>query len=121
VRVTVKTDKTAYPANARPKFTVLVENKGGAACSVDLGPRSLVWTVKSGDDRIWSSTDCLTGGAPDIVQLQPNQSTTRTYDWRRVRSRPACPSGQPAVKAGYYKVSATVVGAGPSSYAFRLS
>jgi hypothetical protein len=121
VRMTAQADRPDYPAQVRPKFTVIVENQGQNPCALDLGSRAVAWTVTSGEDRIWSSGDCPAVGSPEVLLLAPRQPVLRSVDWSRMRSRPGCPSSVEAAKPGFYKASVAVQGVGSTAYPFKLS
>ncbi|NUR61930.1 MAG: hypothetical protein HOV87_25205 [Catenulispora sp.] len=104
-----------YANGDHPSFTVTALNKGTADCDVDLSPKSLVLTVYSGSDRIWSSADCTTAG-PDIRGIAPGTAQTVAYSWDRVRSSPGCPAGGQPVKLGnYFGVVSLAAGTGPNA------
>ncbi|HEU0132145.1 MAG TPA: hypothetical protein VFQ85_14245 [Mycobacteriales bacterium] len=103
----VKADDRSYATGSRPVFRASLTNRGAAPCRADVAARSV--TVRSGNDRVWSSGDCPPAPAPNVVTLAPGAATVvLAVTWPRVRSAPGCPSGLRAVTAGTYKVSATV-------------
>ena len=81
-------------------------------------PENLPWlfqffTIKSGPDMIWQSSDCDRAGLPSqTVTLQPNTPVTSSpSEWLRVRSSSkGCGAGQLIVDAGAYNLTATVNG-----------
>jgi hypothetical protein len=94
-----------------------VLNKGTVDCTADLGPKSLVLTIYSGADRIWSSADC--GGSQDLRAIAPGGLLQIPFTWSRARSQAGC-SG-PAADAGLGTYNATVTlatGTGPTAAAF---
>ena len=111
----LSTPSTQYANGDHPSFTVTALNKGTADCDVDLSPKSLVLTIYSGPDRIWSSADCTTSG-PDIRGIAPGTAQTVAYSWDRVRSSAGCPAGGQTAKLGnYFGVVTLAAGSGPNA------
>ncbi|MDT0300557.1 hypothetical protein [Streptomonospora wellingtoniae] len=91
VVVTVKTDKSDYDWNDKPKFKLSLVNTEDQTCTVDVGPESLELRVTSGDDRIFSTGDCAGGSSSDKQKLQRGVPYTTTVTWDRKRSWKDCP------------------------------
>lgn len=87
-------------------LAVTVTNDGELPCLLDAGSASLVLTVTSGEDRVWSSGDCGSGPAERRLLLDVGDSAETTVTWDRVRSEPGCPGGQRSSGAGTYTVEA---------------
>ncbi|GAA4418499.1 hypothetical protein GCM10023169_08150 [Georgenia halophila] len=92
-------------------FALTIVNDSETPCLVDAGAASLVLTVHSGDDRIWSTGDCSAGAAEHMLLLAGGDTTEHTVTWSGQRSEPGCPSGQPAAEPGTYRVATTLDGA----------
>ncbi|MFL6139883.1 MAG: DUF4232 domain-containing protein [Frankiaceae bacterium] len=108
VRLAVSTDHTAYPAGAEPRFVLAVTGAGTGPCTLDVGPGSRSFLVRSGADRIWSSADCA-AAAHRVVTLRPHQRVAYSIAWSRHRSAPGCPStATVAALPGTYRVIAKV-------------
>lgn len=103
--------QSAYANGVDPQFTVAVVNKGTADCDVDVSPKSLVLNVYSGQDHVWSSADCGTGGK-DLIGIAPGEVKTVTYTWNRTRSAQSCSANATPVNLGTYF---GVVSLGPGS------
>jgi cytoskeletal protein RodZ len=106
IRVVALTNASTYPAGVDPKLTVSVTNTGSVPCKRDVGQAALTLTVSSGSSRTWSSDDCNPGGGSAINTLKPGQTFSSTVDWTRTKSKPGCPSGQPAAPPGAYQLVA---------------
>ena len=107
----------AYANGEKPDFTVAVSNKGSVDCTADLGPKSLVLTIYSGADRIWSSADC--GGQADLRGIAPNTVQQIPYTWARVRSQPGCSGQASAAGVGTYYATVTLAtGSGATAASF---
>lgn len=81
-------------------------NDGELPCLLDAGSASLVLTVTSGEDRVWSSGDCGAGPAERRLLLDVGDSAETSITWDRTRSEPGCPGGQRTSGAGTYQVEA---------------
>jgi len=92
-----------------------VENTGSAACAADLGTGTLNFTVSSGNDEVWRSTDCLKDPTSLAVILDPGKPlTSETLEWNRERSDPdTCDIAREQVTAGgaSYHLAASAGGA----------
>lgn len=105
----------AYANGVDPQFTVAVINKGTTDCDVDMSPKALVLNIYSGQDHIWSSADCATGGK-DLRGIAPGAVQTVTYIWNRTRSSQGCASNAGSAALGmYYGVATLGPGSGPNA------
>ncbi|MEU1877831.1 hypothetical protein ABZ470_10995 [Streptosporangium sp. NPDC020072] len=91
-----------YPGGSRPQFIVTLVNTNKVMCTADVGARALEVRITSGDDRIWSSADCVSGEAEEIRRLDRGIPYVRQIDWNRHRSGSDCSAHRPAAKAGTY-------------------
>ena len=92
-------------------FAVTLTNRGEVACLLDAGAASLVLTVHSGEDRVWSSGDCVAAPEERELLLDAGDSTETEIRWDGTRSAKGCPGGQGAAQPGSYRVAATLGGA----------
>ncbi|WTW95712.1 hypothetical protein OG216_21020 [Streptomycetaceae bacterium NBC_01309] len=83
---------TKFRVGEQVKLTLEVRNTGRETCAVDMSQRAATVEIRSGNDRIWSPADCASG-TPEITQIQPGKSVTRTWTWTWNRSDPARCSG----------------------------
>ncbi|MFC3994542.1 hypothetical protein ACFOVU_01340 [Nocardiopsis sediminis] len=88
--VTVGTDRDDYAWDAEPELELNVVNTGEQTCTVDVGPESMELRITSGDDRIFSTADCVEGDTSDEVQVRRGVPHTATYTWDRKRSWTDC-------------------------------
>lgn len=115
--LTLTSRAAAYANGEKPDFSVAVVNRGAVDCTADLGPKSLILTVFSGPDRIWSSADC--GGAQDLRAIPPGGVLQIPITWSRVRSQPGCTGPAADAALGTYNATATLAtGTGPTAAAF---
>lgn len=85
--VTPVTDLASYGEGELPQLSLTVKNTGDAKCIADLGTQSMSFTVSSGDDSVWRSTDCQVGGESlPVVLKKGEQLETEAVLWDRTRS-----------------------------------
>lgn len=111
VSVEAVTDASDYSGEQQPALSLAVTNTGTSACSLNVGTAAQVFTVKSGDDVYWTSTDCQTDASDIPLELQPGQTVKSSTPimWERTRSSPdTCDSDEresaPAGGASYHLV-----------------
>ncbi|AMB57589.1 hypothetical protein [Microterricola viridarii] len=109
VSVEAVTDEGDYAADQEPALSLVVTNTGPAACSLNVGTAAQVFTIKSGSDVYWTSTDCQTDSSNVPFELQPGVpvKSSAPIVWDRTRSDPGtCDSGEresaPAEGASYH-------------------
>lgn len=104
VDVVAVTDAGAYAAGVLPKLSIQLTNKGERDCTMNVGSSTQKFTVTSGSDVWWRSTDCQTEPSDMIVTLEAGKSVTSASPvvWDRTRSsvnsceeknRPRAPGG----------------------------
>lgn len=88
VEVAAVTDKGTYAAGENPQLSISLTNKGGSPCTMNVGTTTQTFTISSGDDVWWRSTDCQTEPADQIVTLDAGQTVTSAapLTWDRTRS-----------------------------------
>ncbi|MFS4504796.1 hypothetical protein ACMA46_01025 [Clavibacter sp. Sh2141] len=113
--VTPITDAASYKAGVLPKLSFTVTNTGMEPCTANLGTTTQVFTISSGSDVYWKSTDCQTGAEDAQVELAARTpQTSSPFEWSRQRSSTTTCQEQerPAVPAGgaTYTLSVEVAG-----------
>lgn len=104
VTVTAVTDADTYPTEALPQLSILLANTGARDCTLNVGSSTQTFTVSSGDDVWWRSTDCQSESSDMIVTLEAGSSVPSASPvvWDRTRSstetceeqnRPRAPGG----------------------------
>jgi hypothetical protein len=77
--------------------------------------------VTSGEDRVWSSRDCVAADAePRTLLLVGGQSDVTQLVWPRTRSAQGCPGGLPEPGAGTYSVTVALAGVTSPAAVFGL-
>ena len=92
-------------------FAITLTNDGDVACLADAGRSSLVLTIESGTDRVWSSGDCVAEPDSRPLLLDVDDSTETKMTWNGKRSEVGCPSGLETSGAGSYRVQTSLDGA----------
>jgi len=108
VKVEAVTDKDVYAAGELPQLSVALTNTGSKACTIDAGTAQQLFTITSGAEVYWKSTDCQSDKVDAEVLLQPAKtiSSKAPITWDRTRSDPSTCQGNreqvPAAGASYH-------------------
>ncbi|MFJ6532692.1 hypothetical protein [Microbacterium sp. NPDC091662] len=88
IEVTAVTDSDSYAAGAMPKLSISLTNKGTKDCTIDVGSTTQVFTISSGADVWWRSTDCQENPSSMIATLTAGTTVTSKdpVTWDRTRS-----------------------------------
>jgi zona occludens toxin (predicted ATPase) len=113
-----------YGASAKPALTLSVTNNGGSECYFNVGTNSQVFTITSGSETYWKSSDCQSGATETLAIFKPGQTlTSNPITWNRVlstsRAGGTCDAKSPAApaKGASYFLSTTVGGVDSSNRA----
>lgn len=84
------TDMSEYPADAQPNLSLAITNTGGNACVMNAGTSVQVFTITSGAEVYWTSTDCQVDPVDTEVTLESQEtiSSAAPIVWDRTRSSP---------------------------------
>ncbi|WP_336500106.1 hypothetical protein [Microbacterium paraoxydans] len=88
VEVKAVTDAESYADGASPKLSISLTNKGTRDCTIDVGSTTQVFTVSSGSDVWWRSTDCQENPSSMIATLTAGSTVVSKEPvvWDRTRS-----------------------------------
>lgn len=88
VEVAAVTDADTYAAGVLPKLSISLTNKSASDCTMDVGSTTQTFTVMSGSDVWWRSTDCQENPSSMIVTLKAGTTVTSKdpVTWDRTRS-----------------------------------
>ncbi|QWT24178.1 hypothetical protein KPL76_01725 [Subtercola sp. PAMC28395] len=102
ITVTPKTDSNDYSSGSQPQLSFTLTNTGSDPCTINAGTSKQVYTITSGSEVYWTSTDCQTGAADTLAMLAPGQTVSATpFGWGRVRSnKAACDAAPVSVPSG---------------------
>ncbi|MEU3018358.1 MULTISPECIES: hypothetical protein [unclassified Nocardiopsis] len=98
-------EREVYGGGAKPEFKVTVVNVAEQTCTVDVGPEAMELRLDSGDDRIYSSADCVEGNSKEERQLAQGRPHEYTLTWDLERSFTDCRSGGTKAQPGWYKAN----------------
>lgn len=102
------TDKQVYAAGEQPNLSVTITNTGPNTCVLNVGTAAQVFTVTSGTEIYWKSTDCQVDAVDAQVSLEPNTPVSSSVPivWDRTRSNADTCGGErtpaPAAGASYH-------------------
>ncbi|GAA1787485.1 hypothetical protein [Agromyces lapidis] len=102
VTVEAITDTSSYAAGEQPQLSVTITNTGKNVCVLNAGTKAQVFTITSGDEVYWTSTDCQSDAIDAEVSLTPGTpvSSSAPIVWDRTRSTPeTCDGPREAVPA----------------------
>ncbi|WP_299278524.1 hypothetical protein [uncultured Georgenia sp.] len=102
-------DPPAPAPGSAVRFRVTLRNTGEQPCLLDAGPASLVASVTSGSDPVWSSAHCADDATYELL-LDTGAESAVTVTWNGRRSAEGCPGDQRAAAAGTYRVSLSLAG-----------
>lgn len=104
IAVEAITSQDSYSADQQPAFSIRLTNNGSTDCTLNVGTSGQSFTVTSGSDTWWRSTDCQSESSDMVVLLTAGQtvSSASPLVWDRTRSavatcgdetRPRAPGG----------------------------
>ena len=111
--------RTAY-AGSSVVFTITLGTLVSPACTFDVSARSMVVKVTSGNDRIWSSQECVGAVPKQSVVVRRDQPVTVSVGWNGQRSDTDCTRSTAWAEPGFYHVVAASFGADPVDVQFEL-
>ncbi|MCW2503175.1 MAG: hypothetical protein JWO79_1459 [Actinomycetia bacterium] len=102
VALTPVVDQAEYKSGTMPRFKLVISNRSGTPCTMDVGSAQQELVVTRSGQRVWSSDDCSPNHGHDVRTLAPGAKRTYWLTWSGKTSAPGC--------------SAARVNAGPGSY-----
>jgi hypothetical protein len=121
LEVTAATDAPTYPAGSLPRLSAVVRNTAGQACRFQTSPAKRVWTIVSGHDQVWTSSDCAASGGSAKSRLKAGHTIAYALVWNRHRSANGCPTQTPAASPGTYQLRVSVNGVAAATVVFHLT
>jgi hypothetical protein len=88
IEVTAVTDAETYAAGVLPNLSISLTNTGATDCTIDVGSSTQVFTVSSGSDVWWRSTDCQENPSSMVATLAAGTTVVSKTPvvWDRTRS-----------------------------------
>lgn len=102
VTVEAVTDAVAYDAGVNPQLQLVLKSTATSPCTIDAGSDVQVFTITSGEEVIWKSTDCQVDPQEQVQLLNPGVPvSSASLPWDRTRSSPdTCGQPRDQVTAG---------------------
>ncbi|MGP3533294.1 hypothetical protein ACTU3I_00745 [Microbacterium sp. RD1] len=115
VAVEAVTDQQTYASGQNPQLSLRLTNTSDADCTLNVGTSAQAFTISSGSDVWWRSTDCQTEPSDMIVLLTAGQQVTSSapLTWDRTRSSvDTCGGDRPTAPAGgaTYHLAVSIAG-----------
>ncbi len=123
VKLSLVAVRNTYAPDERPRLRLTVDNTGGSACRVGVGPEQAVVTVVDADDEtVWSSEHCAEPGDAAQLRVPGREKVDHTIEWDRRGSAPGC-SGKSRAEAepGTYLAEIAVPRLGTAQTSFVLA
>lgn len=88
VQVTAVTDHDTYSADENPKLSISLTNSSTKDCTMNVGTTTQAFTITSGNDTWWRSTDCQQTPSDAIQTIKAGATITSStpVTWDRTRS-----------------------------------
>jgi len=88
IAVEALSDQDTYEPGQNPQLSIQLTNNGASDCTLNVGTSGQSFTIMSGTDVWWRSTDCQTEPSDMIVLLAAGQTVASAapLTWDRTRS-----------------------------------
>lgn len=106
IELTAATDKGTYASAEKPVLEMKIQNTGSEDCTVNVGTSQQEFSIVSGSDRIFSTTDCRTDASDSDMTLKAGATESAHFTWDRLRSAPGCKDVETKPRPGTYTFSA---------------
>jgi hypothetical protein len=106
---------------AAQPFKASFTNASADSCVLAVSATNFTLTVVSGNDRIWSTSDCAKWVPSKTITLKPQEGTELDITWTGVRSKATCGAAKDALGAGTYVAKAALTGAQPATLVMQIS
>ena len=100
-----------FDFQTNPELWFTITNNGKVSCTFNAGPKAQVYTIKFGQEVIWTNDQCDRTGLKDAtITLSPGKpEKAKPSPWLKVYSSvDGCGEGQPAAFPGVYSFSVQV-------------
>ncbi|WP_181003454.1 hypothetical protein [Microbacterium sp. CJ77] len=103
VLVEALTDKESYASGEQPQLSMRLTNTSATPCTINVGTTQQSFTITSGSDVWWRSTDCQAAPSDMVVTLAAGQvvESSAPIAWDRTRSSvDTCEGDRPRATGG---------------------
>lgn len=100
-----------FDLQTNPELWFTVTNTGKVSCTFNAGPKAQIYTIRFGQEVIWTNEQCDRTGLKDAtITLSPGKpEKAKPSPWLKVYSTPdGCGKGQAAAFPGIYSFSVKV-------------
>ncbi|MFB9723148.1 hypothetical protein [Planobispora longispora] len=118
--LSLQADGEVYGAGDLPRFFLTLVNTSKVMCVADVGPRSLEIRITSGNDRVWSSSDCVSGETENLRRLERGIPYVQSIEWDRHRSATDCQAERLTARPGTYVATVRATGMKSRKAVFHL-
>ncbi|WP_432558649.1 hypothetical protein [Granulicoccus sp. GXG6511] len=101
-------------------YAIGITNTSDKDCAILVNDKTFELKVHSGQDRIWSSHDCVAGMPPRGAVLAAGRSLEWQMEWRADRSMAQCKTDPEPMGSGTYVVTAQLANAGPAQLVLQF-
>lgn len=103
--VTGSTDQDVYDADEMPVFTLTVTHDGDVLCNASLGSDQQNFVVEDSDgDFVFSTRACQVDPQEQVVEMEPGQSESVTFEWERVGTDEECETIVEDIESAEYRL-----------------
>jgi hypothetical protein len=102
-------------------LSLLVTDKGSAACVQNLADTQIVLRVYNGESRVWGSHDCKIEPGADKRTLMGGSTVRVSIVWSGFSSAPKCAGARQRVGVGTYTLYASLAGREGHAAQFTIS
>ncbi|WP_430592071.1 hypothetical protein [Humidisolicoccus flavus] len=102
IKLVAVTNQSKYEAGAAVEMSFEVTNTSDSECSINVGTRTQEYTIRTGDEVVYRSSDCAIDPVDQVVELEPDVTqTTIPVEWdQTVSATSTCATERPQVVAG---------------------
>jgi hypothetical protein len=120
VVVTASTAQANHGPAENPVLVMTIKNAGTTECMVNVGTSQQDFSVMSGADRIFSTSDCVEDPTDTEIMIKPGASESARFAWTRVRSAPGCKFVAAKPRPGTYGFTAKLGDVSSETVRFEL-
>lgn len=118
--LTLSTDLAQYTIGQSPQLIGVVRNSGTTTCTFATSPKTEIWTITSGSDKIWTTKGCATSTTTKTLHIKPAATKKLTTVWNGHRLDPGCAEGAVA-QPGEYVLKAKLDGIKGAPAVFHIA
>ena len=118
--LTLSTDLAQYTIGQSPQLIGVVRNSGTTTCTYATSPKTEIWTITSGTDKIWTTKGCATSSTTKTLHIKPDATKKLTTVWNGHRLDTGCAEGAVA-QPGEYVLKAKLNGIKGSPAVFHIA